>query len=341
MIRAPRRATYMFFWNSRRRKEAAQRQLLDAVTAFDSDTARRLLEKGVDVNARFDVEGGGVVTVLHYACGLMEYRHGASEKLVELFIEHGADPNAVDPASGNTPFHYTTTGEWGLAEFDTMKILLKHGADPNVANKEGRTPYSQAYGGWRAINMLFERYDVRDNEESLAKKAKIAFTDTIDPQDDLRIPKKWVEGKEAEDVKGDIMSVLHSVWSKMDDDIAAANFNRGQRMLFYVNWLNGDVGNGGFDQYFTHSPLNFALQALDGLDLLNCPEHKALLTKAMEQFPGEYPVDWSDSALDMIEDDSPIRAVWNDLDLKYYKLPDLYGLMSEYVDSHRTEFVRD
>lgn len=87
-------------------------ELLDAIEHFDEQRARRLLEGGVDPNAR----GYGGVTPLHLAVdieaenALYRYDTGGDEtppdgRLVQLLLAHGADARAKDDR-GETPLDW-------------------------------------------------------------------------------------------------------------------------------------------------------------------------------------------------------------------------------------------
>ena len=59
-------------------------------------------------------------------------------EMVELLLEHGADPNIQD-VGGSTPLHRAKTVEMAA-------LLLDRGADPNIANFSGATPLHNASG---------------------------------------------------------------------------------------------------------------------------------------------------------------------------------------------------
>lgn len=48
-------------------------------------------------------------------------------------IQAGADPNAVDPASGETPLSTAIT----FSNFQSVRLLLEHGADPDIGSLAG------------------------------------------------------------------------------------------------------------------------------------------------------------------------------------------------------------
>jgi ankyrin repeat protein len=54
-------------------------------------------------------------------------------KITKIIIDAGADVNARDSSTGNTPLHWVHT-------VSAAKLLIKHGADIFAKNKEGLTP---------------------------------------------------------------------------------------------------------------------------------------------------------------------------------------------------------
>jgi ankyrin repeat protein len=73
--------------------------------------------------------------------------------VVELLLEHGANPNIQENKYGKTPLHYAVSrrleNKFGrtLLHFtvsrrhvDVARVLLDHGADPTISDNKGRTP---------------------------------------------------------------------------------------------------------------------------------------------------------------------------------------------------------
>ena len=56
-------------------------------------------------------------------------------EIVELLLEHGANPNVQDN-DGRTPLHYAVEN----CHVDVARVLLDHGADPTIRDNEGMTP---------------------------------------------------------------------------------------------------------------------------------------------------------------------------------------------------------
>ena len=96
---------------------------------------RQLLENGLDAN----LPDWQRRTPLHAFAGVADPGDSHFE-VMDLFIEFGADPNAIDEEERSTPL--------GLAaragEKRTVEYLLEHGADPNLAGAAWATPLAWA-----------------------------------------------------------------------------------------------------------------------------------------------------------------------------------------------------
>jgi ankyrin repeat protein len=94
-------------------------------------TARLLLERGVDVDARENKYGR---TSLHNAAlkGRLE--------VAQILLDHGANANMASD-TGSTALHMVSEGEYDSQEqgVSTARLLLERGVDVNARRKDGRT----------------------------------------------------------------------------------------------------------------------------------------------------------------------------------------------------------
>ncbi|CAB0033719.1 unnamed protein product [Trichogramma brassicae] len=80
------------------------------------------------------------VTHFHVACtwGLFD--------VIEKFLEHGQDPNVLEPNKRNSPLHLALDH---VASSEVIELLLRKGADLRLVNAEGLTP----------LHIFCKRYD--------------------------------------------------------------------------------------------------------------------------------------------------------------------------------------
>lgn len=134
--------------------------LLQATRDGDLDAIKRLVDDGADINSLVDnlfrvvahPGAGDRVAVVRYllqngadphlpaydqasALDLWSYEGDAS--VVQVLLEHQADPNLGCAPSGETPLHYATSRGHLPGRTECVKLLLAAGADPNRAAKVG------------------------------------------------------------------------------------------------------------------------------------------------------------------------------------------------------------
>lgn len=114
-----------------------------------------------------------------------------------------------------------------------------------------------------------------------------------------------------------------------------------ERRLLAIESLEGQVNNGGFDQYFFNSNGNDAATALTGLKDVGATEATALLDRAMAVFPnGKPPTDRfrRQKAMDKII--SQAEPIWNQCDLEFYALQeDIGGLCIAYAKRNSADII--
>jgi ankyrin repeat protein len=134
-----------------------EQKLIDAAFMGKVDTARDLIARGADVNAR-DQMGNPVL--------LTAVRPYASD-MVRLLVENGADVNAAGTLE-ETPLLSAARKE--LPEI--VRILLDAGADPNYARSDGGTALMEAciFGHREVVELLV------DGGADISAKDQFGFT---------------------------------------------------------------------------------------------------------------------------------------------------------------------
>ena len=116
------------------------------------DVVRLLLDHGADVNAT-DTMG---TTPLEYPSGFVDNYHSNYQETVEILLAHGAEVRHVD-RNGETALHEAVF----MGNAKVVEILLDHGADPNVSGIRG-TPLKWAKSkGYEDIVILLRKYGAR------------------------------------------------------------------------------------------------------------------------------------------------------------------------------------
>ena len=110
--------------------------LFKAAAAGNAATVRVLLRRDADPNwSKYDgpaVLSGEGERPLHVAVHFPE--------VLNLLLEHGADPDGRMPFTGTTPLHLAA----GNCEVASLALLLARGADPNARDEHGDTPLTHA-----------------------------------------------------------------------------------------------------------------------------------------------------------------------------------------------------
>ncbi len=112
-------------------------------------------------------------------------------------------------------------------------------------------------------------------------------------------------------------------------------------------WVEAEVANGGFNQYFWNSSGRFAEDAVAGFELIGAPEYAALMRKAIDTFRQEESTHRSfkdrntPDAFSESYEDNPLNAI----DQEFYRLEEseesLKSLRVRFIRRHPDRFVGD
>lgn len=143
------------------------------------------------------------------------------------------------------------------------------------------------------------------------------------------------------DKKGNLLGALCYRIGQKAESRGESSLTETERRLCAAYWLEGQVMNGGFDQYFFNSSGNGSEVALAGLKDMGATAAAALLERAMAVFPdGKPPTDRQrrQEAMDRMESRS--KPVWNKCDSEFYdQKEDIGELCLQYAKKKRAEII--
>ncbi len=204
----------------------------------------------------------------------------------------------------------------------------------------------------RLPSVLELRKDIRAaaGDPSQVPEKALALGDDLTAKLALREEKKYgplgkttdeILSHERDDKKDDVyFALLWRIGQKIDRN-GWDHLTDTERRLVAVQALEGEVLNGGFDQYFFNSTGNDAEVALAGLKDIGAKIAASLLERAMAVFPGgRPPADrqqrWK--AMDQIKSSS--KPVWEKCDDEFYKFQeDLSQMSLAYARTNRAQII--
>lgn len=137
-----------------------------------------------------------------------------------------------------------------------------------------------------------------------------------------------------------VIKINQTIWEKTGNDFNFGKLNKFEKNVIYIDLLEAQVNNGGFDQYFFNSSGKYAHEALIALEEINAPKMASLLREAISIFPNSpIPKDTGDrrELMDGLPDS--ILNKWDKLDEQFYKYPDdLTMLVIKYVKENKKHF---
>lgn len=152
-------------------------------------------------------------------------------------------------------------------------------------------------------------------------------------------------------VKRDVLdAIIDPIWfglnTPYEPDPRLAELTPGQRALYALRWTEAEVGNGGFDQYFTNSTGYLLPEAQEGARTLGSLEWATLLDEARDIFGTDYPRDREERTARLEALGEDVQARLDDLDGRLYDLAyaperNLGALSRRYVEQHPEEFFTD
>jgi len=137
--------------------------------------------------------------------------------------------------------------------------------------------------------------------------------------------------------------LLSLVADRVEQRVEAVGFDRllaVEKTVYCIWWLEAEVNNGGFHQFFFNTAGNFTVETVAALDTVGANNAKAILEQAAAVFaPGGPDTERyaRQDQLEMLSEAEERRL--NDLDARFYEYPDdLSKLLASYVRGNKEEF---
>jgi uncharacterized membrane protein HdeD (DUF308 family) len=125
-----------------------------------------------------------------------------------------------------------------------------------------------------------------------------------------------------------------------------STLNSGMQMVLATWWLEAEVRNGGFHQFFWNKSVSMGFAAAEGYRLIGAKEQFALTLRAIEAWMQEEPQQDEYRTTDLaklLENYASAReqSSLDDLDTEFYALSGAENLRNAYIRNHPQEFVAD
>jgi Domain of unknown function (DUF4375) len=113
-----------------------------------------------------------------------------------------------------------------------------------------------------------------------------------------------------------------------------------QKNFFYIQNLEREVNNGGFNQYFFNSDGDYAHETLIALNAIGANHALIIMQTAINEFPNHIvPKDRNKRQEVLKEIEKKASKTWDKLDSTFYTYPDdIDALNINYIKSNRKDF---
>jgi|GEM_PF-1410906 len=146
---------------------------------------------------------------------------------------------------------------------------------------------------------------------------------------------------ENDDMRRNVLGALFYRIGQKAESRGESSLTETERRLCAAHGLDGEVNNGGFDQYFFNSTGDSAEVALAGLKDMGAVAVAALLERAMAVFPDSKPPADRERRHELMQEmESRSKPVWDQCDSEFYDCKeDIDALCLAYAKKKRAEIV--
>jgi len=119
------------------------------------------------------------------------------------------------------------------------------------------------------------------------------------------------------------------------------SWTKGLQMLWATQLVDDEVNNGGFNQYFFNASGQYAIEAIEGFDLIGAHQRAQVVRKAVDQWLRDAP------KLRMFYEPRTLEAFMESykhtdlgaIDDEWFKAPEFFTARTQYIRAHPGEFV--
>jgi len=113
-----------------------------------------------------------------------------------------------------------------------------------------------------------------------------------------------------------------------------------QKVLLFVEMLEREINNGGFNQFYWNSSGDFSEEILIGLKTIGAHKMAAIMAKANTTWPDQKPPKDRIERQELHEKiEEKADPIWEVCDQEFYEYPDdIAALLFEYVKEHKADF---
>ena len=137
-----------------------------------------------------------------------------------------------------------------------------------------------------------------------------------------------------------VLRIGEIIWKKTEkSDDSFSNLTESEKVFIYVDMLEGQVNNGGFDQFFFNSSGDYTHEILSACEKIKAYKTADLIATAIKAFPvSPVPKDTETRREIMQNLNDSSTKVWDDLDDKFYEYEDnIAGLLIDYIKQNLNE----
>jgi len=146
----------------------------------------------------------------------------------------------------------------------------------------------------------------------------------------------------ATDTTAIIIAIDDHINASLISDETLEGLTQAQKNFYYIQELEREVNNGGFDQYFYNSSGDYAHETISALQAIGAEKAMKILQSAINEFPDHLvPKDRTTRQEILSKMEGKAQLNWQKLDDEFYTYPDdLSELNIEYVRKNKKDFER-